>query len=102
MRENNRQPASRKNESDFEASQSIFLYLSPCLTLLFCCVIRDGLVCASYVGKGGFEHFLEVNFEEEPTIHPFFDDSLNPAGINEKLAAYFGVPIEPRKTLRAG
>ena len=46
-----------------------------------------------------FANFLEVNFEEESAIHTFFEDSLNPKGINEKLAAYFGVPIVPQKTL---
>jgi predicted AAA+ superfamily ATPase len=34
-----------------------------------------------------FEHFFEVNFEEETQIHTFFDGSLDPASINEKLTA---------------
>lgn len=46
-----------------------------------------------------FDHFLEVNFEESAEIHTFFDGSLDPGPINEKLAAYFGIPIVPGKTL---
>jgi predicted AAA+ superfamily ATPase len=46
-----------------------------------------------------FEHFLEVNFEEEPQIKAFFELSLNPKNINEKLAAYYGVPVIEGKTL---
>lgn len=46
-----------------------------------------------------FEYFLEVNFEEEKAVHSFFEDSLNPKAINEKLIAYFGVPIVPGKTI---
>ena len=46
-----------------------------------------------------FAHFLEVNFEEEPPVHRFFADSLNPAGLCEKLAAYYDIPIHPGETL---
>ncbi len=47
-----------------------------------------------------FDHFVEVNFEEEPpALQSFFDDSLNPAGLCEKLSAYYGTPIVPGKTL---
>lgn len=46
-----------------------------------------------------FEHFLEVNLEREKPIHQFFEGSLAPSLINEKLAAYFGIPIIPGKTL---
>lgn len=50
------------------------------------------------LGKS-FEHFLEVNFEEETGIHSFFEDSLNPQKICEKLSAYYSIPIVPDKTL---
>ena len=46
-----------------------------------------------------FRHFLEVNFEEEPAVRAFFEDSLNPEGICQKLGAYFNVPIKSGKTL---
>jgi predicted AAA+ superfamily ATPase len=46
-----------------------------------------------------FPHFLEVNFEENPDIHVFFRDSLNPLRLCEKLSAYFSKPIIPGKTL---
>jgi predicted AAA+ superfamily ATPase len=46
-----------------------------------------------------FQHFLEVNFEEEKEIKSFFSSSLNPAEIVEKLSAYYSTPIVPGKTL---
>ena len=46
-----------------------------------------------------FQHLLEVNFEEDKEVKAFFDGSLNPLGIVEKLAAYYTVPIIPGKTL---
>lgn len=46
-----------------------------------------------------FDYFLEVNFEEEIPVRSFFTGSLNPAGIIEKLSAYFSVPIIEGKTL---
>lgn len=46
-----------------------------------------------------FEHFLEINLEEERAVHRFFTDSLNPQHINEKLSAYFACPIIPKQTL---
>lgn len=46
-----------------------------------------------------FEHFLEVNFEEHKDIHVFFRNSLDPAKILEKLAAYFSVPVTEGGTL---
>lgn len=42
-----------------------------------------------------FKHYLEVNFEEEPDIKHFFEGSLNPDGIIEKLSAYYNVPVIP-------
>jgi uncharacterized protein len=46
-----------------------------------------------------FEHYLEVNFEEEEEVKHFFDYSLNPSGLCQKLSAYFSIPIIPEKTL---
>ena len=46
-----------------------------------------------------FDYFLEINFEEEVPVRSFFKGSLNPAGIIEKLSAYFTIPIIEGKTL---
>lgn len=46
-----------------------------------------------------FEDLLEINFEKEKPVHHFFKNSLNPKIINEKLSAYFGKSIIPKKTL---
>ncbi len=49
-------------------------------------------------GKG-FDHFVEVNFEEHPRIKAFFEDALTPQKIVEQLSLYFGVRIIPGSTL---
>ncbi|MBI5498806.1 MAG: ATP-binding protein [Deltaproteobacteria bacterium] len=46
-----------------------------------------------------FPHFLEVNFEENKDVAAFFQGSLDPARLVEKLSAYFAVPVIPRQTL---
>ena len=46
-----------------------------------------------------FKHFIEVNFEEHPEIESFFERSLSPAPLCEKLAIYFDTPIIPGETL---
>src|SRR3989339_1841383 len=46
-----------------------------------------------------FDHFLEVNFEENREIKSIFAGTLDPAPIIEKLIPYFGVPVVPGKTL---
>jgi predicted AAA+ superfamily ATPase len=46
-----------------------------------------------------FAHLLEVNFEEHQEVRKFFAGPLSPDVIVEKLAAYFGVPVIPGKTL---
>jgi len=46
-----------------------------------------------------FKYFLEVNFEEDPTLSSFFKQSLNPENLCEKLSAFFSVPIIQGKTL---
>ncbi len=46
-----------------------------------------------------FEHFLEVNFEENKQIHSLFEGNLSPVNICENLSAIFGIPIIDGKTL---
>lgn len=46
-----------------------------------------------------FEHFLEVNFEQEKPVSRFFEGSLDPVEICAKLEAYFDVAIVPGETL---
>ena len=46
-----------------------------------------------------FNHFVEINFEENPEIHSFFEKALNPKEIIEKLAIYFGTAIVPGDSL---
>ncbi len=46
-----------------------------------------------------FSSFVEVNFEENPEIKSFFEKSLNPWEIIEKLAIYFGTAIIPGESL---
>jgi len=46
-----------------------------------------------------FSSFLEVNFEENPQIKSFFEKSLNPQEIIEKLSIYFGTAIIPGESL---
>jgi len=46
-----------------------------------------------------FNHFVEVNFEEDRDVGVFFRDSLGPAKICEKLSAYYSTPIIDGETL---
>ena len=46
-----------------------------------------------------FDYYLEVNFEKDSAIHSFFQESLEPSGICEKLSAYYDIPIITGKTL---
>jgi predicted AAA+ superfamily ATPase len=46
-----------------------------------------------------FNSFVEVNFEENPEIKSFFEKSLNPQEIIEKLVIYFGTAIVPGESL---
>lgn len=46
-----------------------------------------------------FQNFVEVNFEEEPQIHKFFEKSINPENIVEKLSIFYGQSIYPGSTL---
>ena len=46
-----------------------------------------------------FQHFLEINFEEEKDLKSIFQGSLSPADLCERLSAFFSVPIIQGKTL---
>jgi predicted AAA+ superfamily ATPase len=50
------------------------------------------------LGKG-FKKFLEINFEETPAACRFFEGSLTPQEICEKLAVYFNTTIVPGEAL---
>jgi len=47
----------------------------------------------------GFKNFVEVNFEEIPGVKTFFEKSLNPHELCEKLSIYFKTPLKPGQTL---
>ncbi len=46
-----------------------------------------------------FKNFVEVNFEEIPGVKTFFEKSLNPHELCEKLSIYFKTPLKPGQTL---
>lgn len=46
-----------------------------------------------------FEHFLEVNFEEQKQVHKIFEGDLNPKELCENLSILYNVPIIPGRTL---
>ncbi|MCL2810104.1 MAG: AAA family ATPase [Treponema sp.] len=46
-----------------------------------------------------FKHFIEINFEEGQEINTYFDSSLSPQKICEKLALFYKTPIIPGETL---
>lgn len=46
-----------------------------------------------------FETFLEINFEKDPRLSSFFEGSLSPSEINQRLTAYSGVSLIPGKSL---
>jgi len=46
-----------------------------------------------------FEHYIEVNFEETPSVGTIFNQSLSPKPIVEWLTAYAATPIVPGETL---
>ncbi len=46
-----------------------------------------------------FEHFLEINFEESQEVKTFFEGSLDPKALCEKLTAYSNIPLIPGKSL---
>src|ERR1700677_1079048 len=48
---------------------------------------------------GQFDHFLEVNFEEQRQTHQLFAGDLDPRQLCENLSLLYNVPIIPGKTL---
>ncbi|HEY4062746.1 MAG TPA: AAA family ATPase [Puia sp.] len=48
---------------------------------------------------GRFDHFLEVNFEEQRNVHKLFEGDLDPRQLCESLSLLYNVPIVPGKTL---
>jgi len=46
-----------------------------------------------------FEHFLEVNFEEQKQVHRIFEGDLNPVELCENLSVLYNVPVIPGHTL---
>jgi len=46
-----------------------------------------------------FDYFLEINFEEQRSVHRLFEGDLDPFQLCEDLSIYFNVPIVAGKTL---
>jgi len=46
-----------------------------------------------------FKYFIEVNFEERKEFFNYFDSSLSPQQICEKIALFYKIPIIPGETL---
>lgn len=46
-----------------------------------------------------FDHFLDINFEEQRNVHSLFEGDLDPHQLCENLSIYFNIPITPGKTL---
>jgi predicted AAA+ superfamily ATPase len=46
-----------------------------------------------------FDHYLEVNFEEQKQVHNLFLGNLSPQNLCENLSLLYNVPIVPGKTL---
>ena len=46
-----------------------------------------------------FDYFLEVNFERDSDVADIFGGKADVHDIAEKLSIYYGVPVEPGKTL---
>lgn len=46
-----------------------------------------------------FDHYIEINFEENRTIHRIFDGDLSPGELCETIAALYRTPVIPGKTL---
>jgi hypothetical protein len=51
-----------------------------------------------HLGKQ-FEYFIEINFDENKEIRPFFETSLSPQEICQQLELYYHTPIIPGETL---
>jgi len=46
-----------------------------------------------------FKYFIEINFEQNLTVHRFFEGNLFPKEICKNLSLYYDTPIEPGETL---
>jgi len=46
-----------------------------------------------------FEHFVEINFDENKKVRSFFEGSLSPQEICQQLALYYRTPIVPGETM---
>ena len=46
-----------------------------------------------------FDHYLEVNFEEQKQVHDLFHGNLSPQDLCENLSLLYNIPIVPGKTL---
>jgi uncharacterized protein len=50
-------------------------------------------------GKKEFQQTIYLNFEEEPALKSFFENTLNPSKILEKISIYSEKTIDPKTTL---
>lgn len=46
-----------------------------------------------------FEHFIEINFEEQKQVHQLFSGDISPGEICENLSILYNIPIVEGKTL---
>ncbi len=46
-----------------------------------------------------FDHFLEINFEEQRLVHKLFEGNLDPIILCDNLSVLYNVPIIPGKTI---
>lgn len=46
-----------------------------------------------------FDYFVEINFEEQKSVHSLFEGDLSPAELCENLSLMFNTKIEAGKTL---
>lgn len=46
-----------------------------------------------------FDHYLEINFESDRSVHEFFREDLNVNEIINQLSAFYNVPVDDGKTL---
>jgi predicted AAA+ superfamily ATPase len=46
-----------------------------------------------------FDHYLEINFEEQRQVHRLFDGDLDPLSLCENLSIFYNTPIIPGRTL---
>lgn len=46
-----------------------------------------------------FDYFIEINFEEQRSVHKLFEGDLNPIELSENLSLLYNTPVIPGKTL---